>query len=76
MAMTFCHRDKKIRYLVGGVALVSVLHGLYDLSIIGSGDNPEFLLLVLGSIVAMGYIFCIKLRDLKKMKSVCSMKLK
>lgn len=76
MAMTFCHRDKKIRYLVGGIALVSVLHGLYDLSIIGSGDNPEFLLLVLGSIVAMGYVFCVKLQDLKKMKSVCSMKLK
>ena len=76
MAMTFCHRDKKIRYLVFGIATVSLLHGLYDLSIIGSGDNLGFLLLVLGSIIAMGYLFCEKLRGLKKMKSVCDMKIK
>jgi RsiW-degrading membrane proteinase PrsW (M82 family) len=75
MAMTFCHRDKKIRYLVGGLVMVSLLHGLYDLSIIGSGDNLEFLLLVLGSIIAMGYLLCTKLQDLKKMKSVCTMRL-
>lgn len=75
MAMTFCHRDKKIRYLIGGIAMASLLHGLYDLSIIGSGDNLEFLLLVLGSIIAMGYLFCTKFQGLKKMKSVCAMRL-
>ena len=76
MAMTFCHRDKKIRYLVGGIALVSLLHGLYDLSIIGSEENIEFLPAMLVLIALMGTLLYKKIEKLKGMKSVCDMKLK
>jgi len=49
---------------------------LYNLSIIGSENNMEFMLAVLGLIIAMGWLLRAKIKGLKKMKSVCDMKLK
>lgn len=74
LAMTFCHYENRLKFLFKGLILVSSLHGIYNLFIIGSGVNIEILLLLAVLILAMSYLLFDKIRKLKKMKSVCSMK--
>lgn len=86
MAMAFCRRDKKISYLAFGIILASLLHGLYNLSIIiinrvqatGLVDDGQAIALLAAAflliIVPMALLLYFKIRELKKMKSVCDMR--
>lgn len=75
MAMTFCHRERKLSILAAGFIVVSCLHGLYNFSIMESGRNMAFLLVSLAIIMSMAFTLYLLFRRLLKMKSVCTLKL-
>ncbi len=75
MAMTFCHRERKMRLLATGFAIVSFLHGFYNFFIMKSETEIEFLLGALGIIFLMACVLYLKFQRLSKMKSVCDMKI-
>jgi len=75
MAMTFCHRERKISLLVTGFAIISFLHGLYNFSIMKSETNLEFLLVALAIIFFMACTLYLQFQHLSRMKSVCDMKI-
>lgn len=74
LALSFCYANKKKLFALLGLALAAFLHGFYDWSIIMiKGPNnliiPILILIVLGCFVSYGF------RKLKKMKSVCKIKI-
>ncbi len=75
LAMTFCHYENRLKFLFGGLIWAGSLHGIYNLFIMGSRVNIEMLFLLMVLILAMSCLLFAKIRKLKKMKSVCSMKI-
>jgi len=75
MAMTFCHRERKLSLLATGFIIISFLHGLYNFSIMKSETEMGFLLVALGIIFFMACTLYLQFQHLSKMKSVCDMKI-
>jgi RsiW-degrading membrane proteinase PrsW (M82 family) len=68
LAMSFCQNNKKLLWL--GIFSATLLHGLYDFSIITlEGDIkiivPVIIILILAFLVFLGF------EELKKMKGLC-----
>ena len=73
MAMTFCHREKKMLLLATGFLTVSCLHGLYNFSIMKSGSDAAYLFIPLAIITMLAFTLYLQFQKLLKMKSVCDM---
>lgn len=76
MAMTFCHRERRMGLLATGFIIISCLHGLYNFSIMKSDTNLEFLLVTLAILLFMACTLYIQFQHLLRMKSVCDMKIR
>ncbi|MCU0653176.1 MAG: PrsW family intramembrane metalloprotease [Candidatus Pacebacteria bacterium] len=75
MAMTFCHREKKMRLLATGFVTVSCLHGLYNFSIIKSESDFAYLFIPLAIIFTLAVTLFVQFTQLGRTKSVCDMRL-
>lgn len=75
MAMTFCHREKKVSLLLTGFVTVSCLHGLYNFSIMKSEDEISYLFIPLAIILMLAFTLYIHFQQLLRTKSVCDMKI-
>lgn len=71
MAMAFCRRKRKSGLLLRGFVIVSVLHGLYNFSIMKSEDDSSFLFVPLIIIFGLAIALYRCFNRLLKMKSVC-----
>jgi len=72
LALSLCKLKNKIIYVVSGLFIATVLHGIYDFSIIAvEGDFkiiiPITILIILAILTSLGF------EKLKKLKSVCKL---
>jgi len=72
LAMSLCKLKNRIIYIVGGLFIAVVLHGLYDFSIITLEGNlkiivPVTILIILAVLTSLGF------EKLKKLKSICKL---
>lgn len=71
LALSFCDRANRRKFIVGGFAIASFLHGLYNLFIIKSEENTAFLLIPLLILSGLAFFLYSRFKKLKKMNSVC-----
>jgi len=71
MAMAFCRKKRQSGILARGFIIVSVLHGLYNFSIMKSEENSLLLFVPLFIIFALAIALYRCFNRLLKMKSVC-----
>ncbi len=62
---------KKIPYLSIGIILASILHGLYNFSIINLNKYPDFLFLIIFILISLFLFVSSAFKELKKIKSIC-----
>jgi protease PrsW len=73
LALSFFHLDKKKSLVFSGIAIASLLHGLYNFSIIETEGILTFLI-PLAVIITLIILTAFNLKNIKKMKSVCKIK--
>jgi len=72
LALSLCKLKNKLAYIITGLFMAVVLHGIYDFSIIGLDGNfkiiiPIAILITLAILTSLGF------EHLKKLKSVCKL---
>lgn len=70
LAISFCQVKFKRIILIGGIFIATVLHGLYDFSIMTLAGNIKFVVPLI-VILALAIIVFWGFSKLKKMKSIC-----
>lgn len=70
LALSFCHAKNRLKLAIKGLLIATLLHGLYDFSIMEIDGNLKFILPIL---ILMGLIIFVTIgfQKIKKLKSVC-----
>ncbi len=66
---------KKIPYIFIGITLASILHGLYNFSIINLNKDFNFSLLIIFILVSLALFISFAFKEVKKIKSICTIKI-
>jgi len=74
MARSYCDREHKRRLVAKGFLIASALHGVYNLFIIKSGEDLVFLMIPLTILAGMALFLFKGFGQLKKLNSVCQLK--
>ncbi len=70
LAMSFCETKKRTGYFIAGLGIATLLHGLYNFSIIKIEGALSFLIPLL-ILISLAIFFTYSLKRLKKLKSIC-----
>lgn len=70
LALSFLKTDKKLLFTIVGITLASLLHGLYDFSII-TLEEPLNIIVPIAILVGLGMFVMYGFEELKKLKSIC-----
>ena len=73
LAFSFCEPKRKHTYFTMGILMATLLHGLYDFSIITLNGSIKFALPVL-ILITLAFLVFSGFNKLKKMKGVCEIK--
>jgi RsiW-degrading membrane proteinase PrsW (M82 family) len=71
LALSFFETKKRLRLIILGLGIATLLHGLYNLSIIKTGENFYFILIPIIILIGLGFFISFGFRKAKKMASVC-----
>jgi len=71
LALSFYTPEKKLRLLVFGFSLTTLLHGVFNYSIIKIEDNWAFVFLPIIILIGLSIFVTFGFKRLKKIKSVC-----
>lgn len=72
MALSSVKNGKKRRYVVFGIIIASLLHGLYDFSIMTMG-NPLDVLIPAAVVIGLAIFIFYDFDEIKKVKSICKL---
>jgi RsiW-degrading membrane proteinase PrsW (M82 family) len=72
LALSILETKKRTRLLFRGIILASLLHGLYNFSIIEIGGNLGFIIPIIILLGSAAFLTC-GFKRLKKLKSVCKL---
>lgn len=72
LAVSFCSAKRRAMLVVGGIFIATLLHGLYDFSIMTLDGYMKFVIPIL-LIITLAFVVFYKLGKLKKMKSICKL---
>lgn len=70
MAISFCEAKRKYIYLIVGILIATVLHGLFNFSIITLHGNIRFIIPTI-IILTLAFLTFVGFEKLKKMKGIC-----
>jgi RsiW-degrading membrane proteinase PrsW (M82 family) len=70
LVLSFFKTEKRIEYVVYGIIIATVLHGLYNFSII-TIEGPLKIIIPVIILISLAYFVISGFEKLKKMKSVC-----
>jgi len=71
LALSFYTPEKKLKLLFSGLGLVTLLHGVFNYSIIRAEENLVFIFLPIIIIIGLAIFVSLGFAKLKKIKSVC-----
>jgi len=82
LALSIFNPKKRKRLLTVGIIMAALLHGLFNISIIGIGQGPETnnsllsglsLIFLIGTIIFLALFVSLGFKKLKKIKSICKL---
>ena len=71
LALSIYQTKKRTRLIVLGIAIATLLHGLYNFAIIKTTDNQDFIYIPIILLTALAFLVTSGFKKLKKIKSVC-----
>lgn len=72
LALSFCAGKKRIIYVIGGFFIATLLHGLYDFSIMAL-KGPLTIAIPITILVVLAFLVFSEFEKLKKLKGVCKL---
>jgi RsiW-degrading membrane proteinase PrsW (M82 family) len=73
LALSFFETKKRFKFLFLGLAIATILHGLYDLSIMKIEEYKGFIIPII-ILISLAFFVSFSFKKVKKMKSVCKIK--
>lgn len=73
LALSIFETKKRVRLLVSGLSLATLLHGLYNFSILKVEGNLRLLILII-ILITLAFIVSLGFKKLKKIESICKIK--
>lgn len=74
LALSLFETKKRLRLIILGLGIATLLHYLYNLSIIKAGENFYFILIAIIILIGLGFFVSFGFRKVKKMASVCKIR--
>ncbi len=74
LALSLFHSKKRIQLIISGIAVATVLHAVYNLTIIKTAENISWALVPLVLLVSMAVFVSYGFKKVKKLKSICNIK--
>ncbi len=74
LALSLFYTKKRTKLITAGIALATVLHAVYNLSIIKAGENISWALIPLILLVSMAIFLSYGFKKAKQLKSVCKIR--
>lgn len=72
LALSLFKTRKRLRLIFLGIGIATLLHGLYNFSIIKTGENVYFILIPIIILIGLAFFVSFGFRKVKKMASVCN----
>jgi len=74
LALSLFETKKRLRLIILGLGIATLLHGLYNLSIIKTAENFYFVLIPIIILIGLAFFVSFGFRKVKKMASVCKIR--
>ncbi len=74
LALSFFETKKRLRLIILGLGVATLLHALYNFSIIKTRENFYFVLVPIIILIGLAFFVSFGFRRLKKLKSVCKIR--
>ena len=71
LALSLCEKNKKILLVLTGLTSATLLHGIYNFSIMKAGDNPNYIFLTVGILVYLAFFVSLSFKKIKARASTC-----